>query len=353
MTGVRPTGLAVATIKTIDFVVRHAFSKIVVSLLLSVFAVALGASQANAQTPTLNSKILEAIKLVETTRSNGGYDLNKAYTQNLSYGQGGVIPTSSRPAGATPPHSTMCVAAVVEVLVEAINLHAAEPGANKDIYQLLALKSWRSGNILSLKANIFRFQGTGSPGTAFSLERMGIGRQKPFESLVPGDVVNFNRPPSTTFPSGSGHSVFFISFLTKSSEVSSYSDQVVGFRYFSAQGGSRPDAGFGYRNGYFMGSCPQPRKAGVDDCNIFRGLTAGPNGTRVQDQFLLNTGEMYHPSAWSKEKLDSAQAAITRSVERGFSQQGLSGNALRSAVATELQRELDPRPELYVDGTEG
>src|ERR1700692_2711183 len=62
--------------------------------------------------------ILATVKMLGDTRSARGYG-NGAFTQDLNFGDNGVLK-------ATKPPITMCVAAQLEVLVEALNAYAKD-----------------------------------------------------------------------------------------------------------------------------------------------------------------------------------------------------------------------------------
>src|ERR1700719_3148711 len=63
----------------------------------------------------LNSYVLRAIDTVELKYAGLGYD-QQAFTHDLPFGKDAVLPASKKPV-------TMCVAAQMEVLVEALNLY--------------------------------------------------------------------------------------------------------------------------------------------------------------------------------------------------------------------------------------
>ncbi|MER9405213.1 hypothetical protein NKI36_14295 [Mesorhizobium caraganae] len=262
-----------------------------------------------------NPFILDAVKIV-AERKGGGYDINKSFTRNLSYGSG-VIEASN-------PPSTMCVAAVVEVMVEAIKLYSKQ---HPEIYSKIPLSSWTKGNLTSLRANFYLYEGSKSKGTAHTLERFGIGKQLKFSQLKPGDFINFNR--STDKPSG--HSVIFIHYLnSKGERVADFNDSVAGFRYFSAQmaQGGEP-AGMGYRNGFFgpcPASIPKPR-----DCKIIR----------TDNSYLFNAGRMSDPKDWEYENAVSKVKAGVRAAFEG-AYPGESRGFIDKLTALELNRELDP-----------
>lgn len=272
-----------------------------------------------------NAYILKSVAAIAGSRANGGYDITKSFTRNLSYGNGVIK--------ATEPPKTMCVAAIEEIIVEAINLYAKDNGAA--VFDKIPLSSWSKGTLTGLKANIFMYKGTGSRGTAYTLERFGMGQQRTFEKLKPGDFVNLNRT------SGSGHAVVFMGYLNKTADIlPTYSSDAVGFKYFSAQGKGKPDAGFGYRYGFFDGFCPTLSNK-LRDCKIIR----SPNVV------LLNVGRMFDPSEWD---YDGAVAKIKAGVRSGFeaAYPGQTRGFIDTLTNLELNRELEPVTEIdnYFNG---
>jgi hypothetical protein len=180
----------------------------------------------------------------------------------------------------------MCVAAVAEVIIEALNVYYAETG-DQGPFQKLPATSWRRGTLKDIRAHIFKFDDPPSHcrGTGHALMRFGIGEELPFSDLQPGDFVTLNRT------NGSGHSVVFLGYLGENyAELAAFSLAVKGFKYFSAQGAKRqPPGGLGYRWAYFAPYAPEQLAGKKVDKNI----------VRSSDQKMLNTGCMFHPNAWT------------------------------------------------------
>jgi hypothetical protein len=237
----------------------------------------------------------------------------------------------------------MCVAAVVEIMVEALNLYLARTG-DESFKARLPLARWNNGTRTGVIPNVFMYAGSDSAGTAFALKRLGLGAERPFEQLQPGDFINFNRTNAT------GHAVVFLGYLTGGSAApqKAFSPAVVGFRYFSAQGMGRSDGGFGYRNAYFVNKCPKPRGRD-DDCNII-GFSVAADGKLSQSRRLLNTGTMYAPSSWTTE---AALAELRKTVTRSFENEGLTRDSgLDAAIEGYLGETLDPDESKFVDGSD-
>lgn len=223
-----------------------------------------------------NDDILAASDRLFRDHGGRGYDIGSYFTHDLVYGDGEVIPANHAPL-------TMCVAAAMEVIVEAMQSWYGTT-RDKAPFTKLPASSWRRGTPTSIRAHVFMYAGTGSNGTAHALERFGIGRVVPFADLRPGDFMNFNRE------SGTGHACIFLSYLDeRGDDLASFSSEVVGFKYFSAQGRNSQDAGLGYRWAFFAGKGPARLDGGR---RTDRGVIWSSR------QSLLCCGYMLHPSRW-------------------------------------------------------
>ena len=236
------------------------------------------------QWETLSPQILEVIEELAASKTGLGYDLSHYYTEDLSYGG----ETLTAKGGG----ETMCVAAVAEIMIRAVDRYAA---ANPETaaFESLPGTMWTRGALSNLRPwlYVFKLDKTiptynrpyGS-GTHDALILFGIGRGVKFSEAEPGDLVNFNRS------SGSGHAAVFLGYLNPGyEETNTYSDDVVGFRYFSAQGSG--NSGLDYRHAFF-GSCPTEREEGIRrDCNIIR--TDNPG--------LFSMARLHAPQHWRTE----------------------------------------------------
>lgn len=300
--------------------------KIIVSASMAFFFV----QPAFAENPDFNTYITKAVSEIYQNRKGGGYDINRAFTQDLDYGTEKV--KMSPATSGSAPYPTMCVAAVAEVIIYALNLYNKDHPEDRS-FERLKVKTCNSGNIKSVRANLFMYQGTGSFGTAGTLQKFGIGKQIPFPELRPGDFINLNRAKS-------GHAVVFLKYLDSSSnETLQWSPGVIGFKYFSAQGKGRPDAGFAYRYAYFDGKCPAAAMGVPRDCGVIKS----------NNQRLLNTGRMFGPKEW---RIEDADASLIRSISRSVEGNNPTarGAALDALVAAELNKELSPRTDDFLNG---
>ncbi len=230
-----------------------------------------------------NEYIIKAVNQINSTYKLKGYNINSAFTHNLPYGTAGVI----KMYGAVLT-KTMCVAAALEVIVTAMDIYARETG-DTSVWNFLPKSSWERQNRDNIKGHIW-VDHSYSHGTAHALSNFGMGEIIRFQDLLPGSFINLNRT------SGSGHAVIFMAFIDlNGNEHDTYpSTKVIGFKYYSAQGGSNVgEGGFDYRWAIFSGnSVPASLANKRIDKNVI-------NSTNQQ---YLNTGMMLHPSKWQHKK---------------------------------------------------
>lgn len=225
-------------------------------------------------TPYFNQYILKAVDQINKKYAMLGYNINAQLTHDLAYHNLGTLK-------ATKGSLTMCVSAVLEVIVTAYDIYAKETG-DYSIYQFLPFESWNTLKKTAIKAHIWVDAELNSYGTADALIKFGMGERAKFEELEPGAFINLNRTNKT------GHAVVFISYIDeKGNELPRYSSAVAGFKYYSAQGKEAVgQGGFGYKYAFFDGKCPTvpyPR-----DCGVMRSSSSK----------YLNTGFMLHPKHW-------------------------------------------------------
>jgi hypothetical protein len=288
---------------------------------------------------------LRSIDLLYRSHRGLGYDINSAFTHDLDYSRPAEI--KARP---NPP-ATMCVAAVSEVIIAALKLYVDET-PDRSVFDKLPAESWMKGRPRDLRPYIFVYDTVDSNGTADALRHFGMGETRPFQLLVPGDFINFNRE------NGTGHAVVFLGFLNASGQIEPQYDPgtVVGFKYFSAQGKNSPSAGLGYRWAYFANKCPAFSPDKPRDCGVIWS----------NNQRLLNTGYMLHPSQWSTEvALRSLKARFIQEYSRKMLSERLrraptdrdmsrlpsaEARRLEEQAIREFSRELPPSSRLIFDG---
>ena len=228
-----------------------------------------------------NDYVLAAVDYLDAQYRLLGYDA-AVLTHDITYGSYGTI---VRSGGA----KTMCVAAAMEVILTAMNLWEEDTG-DASVFAFLPIESWQTLDSDHIKAHIWVNHALESYGTADALAHFGMGENVSFEELRPGSFLNLNRT------SGTGHAVVFLSFIDiEGNESATWHDGVVGFKYFSSQGGLDVGAGgFDYRYAIFdeFGSPPMPYKR---DTGVI-------NST---DTMYLNTGMMFSPDHWSTTTLQA------------------------------------------------
>lgn len=249
----------------------------------------------------LNSVVLKTTEQMERELGGRNYDINSSFTEDLRYGDACCV-------RATNGGKTMCVAAVTEVLIRTLN----EVGKDvPDIFQKFPIDHWKQSKYLNIRPHLYQYQGVQSRGPGDALSRFGIGEIVPFDKMLAGDVLAFSRL------NGSGHAVIFRRYIDSGNQtVATYSAQVVGFEYFSAQAATK---GVGRRLAYFgkVGSsrCPSFAPPG-SDCGI------------IQKSFT-NAGRLWPPERWT---VDSSVAALKTRFVRSVSKGG--------AVSTDRVKEL-------------
>lgn len=244
---------------------------------------------------TFNAYILEAVTQIEATYKLLGYDA-AALTHDLAYGAKGTITASK-------PPKTMCVAASMEVMLTAMQIYAQETG-DATVFDHLPLKSWQTLASSAIRGHIWVNPDFNARGSADALRHFGMGMTVPFKELTPGSFINLNRT------SGTGHAVVFLAFIDNvGNESSSWHSDVVGFKYFSSQGGlAAGDGGFDYRYAIFSqhGSPAMPYKRDLQVIDS-------------DDQLYLNTGIMYAPARWLPTSWTKTNASLLRPRPELFS----------------------------------
>lgn len=318
---------------------------------------ALSFASAAAEPPSdpkyFNEYVLKAIDKIYPERKRGGYDKDFAYTRDLKYGKEVVRAYPER--GALPEnkrHNTMCVAAMAEIIIQAIDLYRKSHPDASDPRQQLPASAWNDSNALSFRPYLFlqtdakdlhaHPAGTvpqgkdknGKPvsalsrGSGHAFEIFRIGEELPFSALIPGDFMNFNRIRS-------GHAAIFISYIDKQNRYTTkYSKDVLGFQYFSAQGAGKPDAGLEYRDAYF-GAAPG-KTAG--------GRVADPNVRRSGDRLYLNGGRLWSPERWD---ISGALNKIQDKIDAKYRQ-----SATRAADVAAARLESMPASVVNFSGEE-
>ena len=223
---------------------------------------------------TFNDYVLDAVFYLYENYQLLGYD-SGVLTHDIEYGPYGTIER-------TKEAKTMCVAAVMEVILTAMELYVADTG-DTTVWDVLPKRSWERLGANDIKAHIWVNYSLDAGGTADALRHFGMGENVPFEELTPGSFINLNRT------NGTGHAVVFLAFIDdEGTEYESHNDDVIGFLYLSSQGRSTVgQGGLDFRYAIFdqFGEPEMPYKRDLHI--IYR-----------ESQHYLNTGVMFHPSQW-------------------------------------------------------
>ena len=241
-----------------------------------------------------NFYILKAVDFLKANYGLLGYDINSILTHDIVYHTYGTIPARRAPL-------TMCVAAQMEVILTAYQIYAAETG-DYSVYDYLPKRSFEGLSVNDIKGHIWVNSEFNANGTADALINFGMGERTVFEKLQPGSFVNINRTTRT------GHAVTFIGFINKTGAIQQqYNAGVVGFKYFSSQGGAAVgEGGFDYRYAVFSKfGCPDmPYRR---DCEVIYST----------DQKMLNTGTMLNPKFWKHQVQSPVSSTLRDTVFNG------------------------------------
>ncbi|SFK19448.1 hypothetical protein [Bradyrhizobium sp. Gha] len=279
-----------------------------------------------------NKYVMQAVSVLKADFAGLGYDMSRAYTHEIPYGSGKVKPTS--------PPKTMCVAAVAEVIITAINLYVDQAKDAKP-YTQLPVDGWNRMRATDIRSHIWVDPKLDSYGTADALVTFGVGRHAKFSELKPGSFINLNRT------NGTGHAVVFISFLDeKGAELSSDSqpplEKIAGFKYSQ----NRNSHGLGYGFAFFSNKdgksyCPALSDGLKPDCGVQYSV----------GQKILNAGYMLDPKLWDSEAKDKnlrelVEGLYVQNRSRGPSFLGISPDLSLSEFGQTLEgqdtMELNP-----------
>ena len=288
-------------------------------------------AQAGPPPSKMNAYVLKAVAYLESNYANGGYNINSTLTHDLSYG-GEAIKASN------PPKS-MCVAAVLETIVEGYRLWAADHAGQAAVWAFLPASSWRSLRPRDIKSHIWVDPRLGAYGTGDALEKFGIGTRLDFEDLRAGDFANINRPAIPGIRSKpSGHAVVFLSYVDEDGQDTTKAAEAKGIRYFSNQSSTN---GFAQKIGFFLRDgryvCPRIRSDLSKDCGIMFS----------QDQRYLNLGRLWAPEDWQPAKRDAYIAGLTAKLRSENNARGPSFLGLPSDLSPEqFDIELERLPDV-------
>ncbi len=246
--------------------------------------------------------ILRAIDYLAKNYRLLGYDITKEFTHDLPFGPKGLLKH-------TGP-KTMCVAAQLEIVVTALDIYARETG-DQSPYEFLPKRAWEGYTINDLKGHMWVESKFDSFGGADALKNFGMGELVPFEELVPGSLLNWDRTSNV------GHAAVLISFIDiNGKEYEKHNSSVVGFKYFSGQGKSAPGTGgLDYRYAIFSKhGCPDTMPY-LRDCGVIY----------TKNRKSLNTGRMWAPSSWEKKRKNQTLRLASDGYQTKFNAEKFSG----------------------------
>ncbi len=231
-------------------------------------------SMATSGDDTLNQYMLKAVKYLNDNYGKRGYS-DVYWTHDLKYGSQ-IIKGNSK-------GQNMCVAAVAETILTAMDIYEQETG-DSSVWNHLPYSSWTTwGKSTSIVdwINSSSPYGYGGVGAADAVSAFGMGMTVSFKELSPGNVMALN------YDYGGGHSTVFLGFIDKNcNEYDTWNENVVGFKYFSSQTG-----GMGYRYAPFKGNSLSCNSSiGIDPVVLYYN----------NHQLWANMGVIYAPKHWVK-----------------------------------------------------
>lgn len=295
-------------------------------------AATLVAETALAQEADMNSYLLRAKKLLLEKHAGGGYDINARYTHDLPFHNETISGGPKKP-------KSMCVAAIIELITHAFQLHYEEHH-NAKIFTFLGKNSWDRLRPIDIKSHIWVNSDLNSSGTGDALSAFGLGKRLKFSELRKGDFVNLNRPPFPGHRSrASGHAVLFLSYVDDSGKDIESSNGAAGFRYFSNQSSTN---GFGEKIAFFLKKnnkewfCPSVPNASMD-CGVMFS----------NDQRYLNAGRMSSPEDWRADVRDTYLAKLKEDIYQTTKSKGPAYLGLDASISkADFDKAIEELPDV-------
>ena len=282
------------------------------------------------RTNDLNACVVATTRLVFADRRNKGYNTQGFFTKALDYG-----PKASAIISSAYKPETMCVAAASEMTIETLNFYFKATNDHRP-FDIITADSWNNSRPYDIRSYMWENEGPeNARGAGTSFATFGAGEIVDFNQAKPGDFLSLDRekfrPVETWLDSErdafskkkileheghrgvwqtSGHSTVFLGYLDRDLKwTDRYADgKIVGFLYFSSQGGHGSAGGFNYRWAIFQDAkdntnspiCTKlPELSARLDCNL---------GGIVRQ---VRVGRLWHPSRWD----DSAPGRLHDQVE--------------------------------------
>lgn len=280
-----------------------------------------------------NGCIAATVEYLFADRRNRGY-ADTAFSRNLDYG-----PEKQAIKASNPP-ATMCVAAVSEVAIEALNFYYGATKSDRP-FKILKAESWNKSRRTDIRSYIWENEGdTKKRGAGHAFASFGLGEMVEFRNARPGDFLSLDRSkfrprvtwteqetkdwagkPLVTFEGqlgrwkASGHSTIFLGYLDKglNPTLKYPGPDVVGFLYFSSQGSAAPNGGFNYRWAIFRNAKDSNGKGVCETASLSARMDCSLDGV---DRGSLRVGRLWNPAKWDEggpQRVAQALAANVRS----------------------------------------
>jgi hypothetical protein len=280
-----------------------------------------------------NACVVATTRLIYSDRRNKGYNTDGVFTKALDYG-----PDSSVIKASSLKPETMCVAATSEIVIETLN-HYYSGTQDRKPFDIIPASSWNNSTRTDIRSYIWENEGPSDKrgaGTAFA--SFGAGELIDFKNAKPGDFISldrskfrprvswtteeiepFSKKKLLTFEGQqgvwqtSGHSTTFLGYLDKSLKWTDKYDvgRIVGFLYFSSQGGHASNGGFGYRWAIFKDSKSDQNRV---ICEIMPTLSARLDCNLGGVDPQVRAGRLWHPSKWNAARPAQLRNEIIKEI---------------------------------------
>jgi hypothetical protein len=280
-----------------------------------------------------NACVVATTRFIYSDRGNKGYDADGIFTKALDYGPDTSVITASN----LKPE-TMCVAATSEIVIETLN-HYYSATHDRKPFDIIPASSWNKSRRTDIRSYMWENEGPSDKrgaGTAFAL--FGAGELIDFKNAKPGDFISLDRSkfrPRVTWTTkeiepfskkklltfegqqgvwqASGHSTTFLGYLDKSLKwtYKYEAGRIVGFLYFSSQGGHGSNGGFGYRWAIFQGAKTDQNRA---ICQIMPTLSARLDCNLDGVDPKVRVGRLWHPGKWNAARPGQLRNEISREI---------------------------------------
>ena len=287
-------------------------------------------------TADFNACVVATTQFIYADRRNKGYDTHGIFTKALDYGPAtaAITPSDKKP-------ETMCVAAASEMAIETLNSYYKATNDARP-FNIIKSSSWNGSGPTDIRSFMWENEGPAdSRGAGRAFVTFGAGEIVDFSAAKPGDFLSLDRQlfrPRVTWTAQeardfarrrpetengqigawkySGHSTVFLGYLDKSLNwTSRYQQDVVGFLYFSSQGGHGADGGFNYRWAIFKGSKDRNNR---DICGVMPSLSAKIDCHFGGIERKVRVGRLWHPSRWNAARPAQFQQEVAQQLRTSY-----------------------------------